>query len=98
MPGVREDKTAQGTVEKVQMSKISLSGAKLFTTIVPSDNIYERAVSFEFFFTDKNLIGFNSTIEFHIESENGLVSPTYQLHLTLVGNDTEISSDASTKS
>ena len=68
MPGVREDKTAQGAIEKVQMSKISLSGAKLFTTIVPSDNIYEKAVSFEFLFTDQHLIGLKTTIEFYLKS------------------------------
>ena len=40
MPGVKEDQTAQGSLEKVQISEISLAGANLFTTIVDSDDIY----------------------------------------------------------
>jgi hypothetical protein len=40
----------------------------MFTTIIKSEDVYEHAVSFEFMFTDKNLIGLNSTIEFYLES------------------------------
>ena len=71
----------------------------MFTKVVNSEDIYELAMSFEFFYDDETLVGVNSTIEFYLESENGLVSPTYQLHVSLVGvnsNGTETNStDAS---
>ena len=50
------------------MSKISLGSAKMFTKIVNSEDIYEEAVSFDFFFNDDNLVGVKSTIEFYLES------------------------------
>ena len=77
MPGVTKDEKAEGTYEKVKVSKISLGSARTFTKIVDSDDVNVKAVSFEFFYTDKNLVGVNATIEFHLESSNGLVSQTY---------------------
>jgi len=60
----------------------------MFTKVLKSEDIYENAVSFKFFFIDENLVGVNSTIEFYLESQNGLVSPTYKLHLSLIESQT----------
>ena len=40
MPGVKEDESAEGTNEKITVSKISLGSAKMFTKVVASDDVY----------------------------------------------------------
>ena len=65
---------ADEQVEDITISRIDLGTAEIITTIVKSLDIYDHAVAFEFLFEDSSLVGMNSTIEFYLESSNGLES------------------------
>lgn len=89
LPGAREDLSAAGIKEEIQLSKISLGWAKLFTTVHYSKDIYKNTVTFEFFFSDNSFIGVDANIKFYLKSSNGMVSPTYELLVSLISGESE---------
>jgi hypothetical protein len=74
MPGARKGMRADEQEEEITISKLDLGSAEIITTVVKSEDIYDHAVAFKFLFDDVSLVGMNSTIEFYLESSNGLRS------------------------